>query len=99
MARPLNGAAPVDPVVAEALLSVAPCGPDTMVAVTVTPDWLTGLLAASRSCTTGCWANGTPPCAVADGWVVSVNCDAAPAVRAMLPDVAAVSPVAPKLSV
>src|SRR3989442_7599686 len=60
MARPLNVATPVDPVVAVALLSVAPPGPDAIVAVTVTVAWLTGFPLASRSWITGCCAKGTP---------------------------------------
>jgi hypothetical protein len=75
---PLNVAAPVDPVVAVALLGVAPAG--LTLAVMTTPASLTGLLLASCSCTTGCWANATPLCAVAEGAVVSATCVAAPAV-------------------
>jgi len=37
MARPLNVAAPFNWVVAEALLSVAPLGPEAIVAVTTVP--------------------------------------------------------------
>jgi len=40
--------------------------PDAIVAVMVTPAWLTGLPAPSRSCTTGCWPKATPLCAVAE---------------------------------
>ncbi len=85
--------------VAVALASVAPPGPDAIVAVTVTPAWLTALPAPSRNCTTGCRANATPPCAVADGWVVSVNWLGAPALTVMVPETACVRPVAPKLRV
>src|SRR5438552_12697334 len=99
MARPLNVATPVDPVVAVALASVAPPAPDAIVAVTVTPAWLTALPAPSRNCTTGCRANATPPCAVADGWVVSVNWLAAPAPTVIVPETASVRPVALKLRV
>src|SRR2546425_67174 len=53
--------------------------PVAMAAVTVTPDWLTGLPAPSRSCTTGCCANTSPLWAEVEGWVVIVSCVAAPA--------------------
>src|SRR5438093_4185378 len=59
-------AAPLPVVVAEALASVPP-GPLATTAVTVTPLWLTGLPLASCSCTTGCWANGAPLCALLEG--------------------------------
>src|SRR3989442_1463445 len=75
---PLNVAAPVAPVVAVALVGVAPAG--VTVAVTSTPLWLTGLPLASWSWTTGCCANATPLCAVAEGGVVSVSWVAAPCV-------------------
>src|SRR5439155_7832441 len=65
--RPLKVAEPFDPVVAVALLGAAPAG--LTVAVTTTPLWLTGLSLASLSCSTGCWANATPLCAVLDGGV------------------------------
>src|SRR5207237_101121 len=71
--------------------------PVAIAAVTVTPDWLTGLPAPSRSCTTGCWANVTPLCAVAEGWVVSVSWVAAPAPTVIVPETAGVRPVALKL--
>src|SRR2546425_1261691 len=73
--------------------------PVAIAAVTVTPDWLTGLPASSRSCTTGCCANAIPLWAEAEGCVVSVSCVAAPAPTVIVPDVAPVSPVALKLSV
>src|SRR2546428_9202125 len=69
---------PLPLVVAVALLGVAPAG--LTVAVTTTPLWLTGLPLASWSCSTGCWANATPLCAVLEGWVVSASFVAAPAV-------------------
>ena len=94
---PLNVAAPVVPVVAVALLGVAPVG--VTVAVTTSPLWLTGLPLPSRSCATGCWTNATPLCAVAEGWVVSVSCAATPALRATVPDVTPVRVPLPKLSV
>src|SRR5207249_12340482 len=68
--------------------------PVAIAAVTVTPAWLTAFPAPSRSCTTGCWANVTPLCAVAEGWVVSVNWLAAPAPTVIVPETAGVSPVA-----
>jgi hypothetical protein len=51
---PLNVAAPFAPVVAVALVRVAPAGPVAIVAVTTVPLWLTALLLASCNCTTGC---------------------------------------------
>src|SRR2546429_5256481 len=50
--------------------------PDT----THSRPWLTGFPLASCSWTTGCWANGAPLCAVADGGVVRTSRVAAPAV-------------------
>src|SRR2546428_12303268 len=85
----------VAPVVAAALVGVAPAG--VTVAVTSTPLWLTGLPLASWSWTTGCCANATPLCAVAEGGVVSVSWVAAPALRAIAPELTDVSPVAPKI--
>src|SRR5206468_536453 len=67
-----------DPVVAVALLGVAPAG--LTVAVTTTPLWLTGLPFASSSWSTGCWANATPLCPALDGAVVKATRPAAPAV-------------------
>src|SRR2546425_1236348 len=99
MARPLNVAAPPDPVVAVAPASVAPSGPEAIVAVTVTPAWVTGLPAPSRNCTTGCAANARALCAVADGCVVRVRWVAAPALTVIVPETAAVRPAAPKLKV
>src|SRR5256885_15860533 len=43
--------------------------PVAIAAVTVTPVWLTGLPLASRSCTTGCWANAAPLWADREGGV------------------------------
>jgi len=77
---PLKVAAPPRPVVAVALLVVAPAC--TTVAVTDTAAWLTGLLLASWSCTTGCWANATPLRAVLEGGVVSASFVAGPALTA-----------------
>src|SRR2546428_7421990 len=74
----------VAPVVAAALVGVAPAG--VTVAVTSTPLWLTGLPLASWSWTTGCCANATPLCAVAEGGVVSVSWVAALALRAIAPE-------------
>src|SRR2546427_4041121 len=82
-------------------VSVPPSVPRrvAIAAVTTTPAWLTGLPDPSRSCTTGCWANATPLCAVADGWVVTLSCVAAPAVIVMAVELTAVRPVAEKLNV
>src|SRR5207249_10461542 len=51
---PLKLAAPFEPVVAVALPSVAPLGPEVIEAVTVVPLWLMGLPLASCTCSTGC---------------------------------------------
>jgi len=51
---PLKLAAPFEPVVAVALPSVAPLGPEAIEAVTVVPLWLMGLPLASCTCSTGC---------------------------------------------
>src|SRR5438128_12701497 len=80
MANPLNVAAPLASVVAVALLSVAPAGPEAITAVTGTPAPPTGFPAASRTWITGCGVNAAPLAAVAGGWVVIVSCAAAPAV-------------------
>src|SRR5437773_2526181 len=63
MASPLNVAAPLVSVVAMALLSVAPAGPDQTTAVPAPPDPLTALPAASCSWTIGCRPSGPPLCA------------------------------------
>ncbi len=73
--------------------------PDAIAAVTVTPAWLTAFPAPSRSCTTGCWANAAPLCAVADGWVVTVSSLAAPALSVIGPEVTLTKLGAEKLSV
>ncbi len=72
--------------------------PEPIVAVTVTPASLTALPTPSRSCTTGCRANATPLCAVAEGWVVSVSWVAPPAVSVIGLDPTLESPGALKLS-
>src|SRR5437773_1475593 len=99
IAKPLKVATPVVPVVAVAFDSVAPAGPEAMVAVTWSPLWLTGLPFASCTCTAGCWARATPLCTLLEGWVVSVSFVAAPAVPSavkvtglpLIPDPAAVA--------
>jgi hypothetical protein len=75
---PLKLAAPFEPVVAVALLGVAPAG--VAVAATTTPLWLTGLPLASWSCSTGCCAKAVPVGALLDGGVVITSFVAAPAV-------------------
>ena len=82
---------------AVALLAVAPAG--ATVAVTVTLLWLTGLLFASWSWTTGCWASATPLCALVEGWVVSTSFVAAPAEMAKAVLLLPVRPVAAAVSV
>src|SRR5713101_7101365 len=80
MASPLKTAAPITHVVAVALVSVAPAGPDAIVAVTTTPGWLTGLPLASCSCTAGCGVNAIPLCALAGAPVAMKSLLAAPVV-------------------
>src|SRR2546428_231649 len=75
---PVKPPTPLPSVVAVSVPPSVPA-PVAIAAVTVPPAWLTALPLASRSCTTGCWANGTPFCAVTDGGVVSVAWVAAPA--------------------
>ncbi len=70
-----------------------------MATVTTTPDCATGLFDASRSWMTGCCANGTPFCTVADGCVVIESRLPLPAPRTIADDVAAVSEPLVKVSV
>src|SRR5438046_6452244 len=79
MAKPLNVAAPLATVVAVALLSVAPAGPEAITAVTGTPAPPAGLPAPSRTWSTGCGVNGAPLVAVGDGGVVIVSWVGVPA--------------------
>src|SRR5207249_3926593 len=72
MASPLNVAAPLASVVAVALLSVAPAGPEAITAVTNTSAPPSGFAAPSRTWSTGCAPNGVPLPAVGAGWVVFV---------------------------
>src|SRR3989442_697035 len=99
MANPLNVAAPLASVVAVALLSVAPAGPEAITAVTGTPAPPAGLPAPSRTWSTGCWVTAAPPAAVGEGWVVIVSAPAAPAAIVNPVLVAPVSPVALAVSV
>src|SRR5947208_2485153 len=92
MAKPLNVAAPLATVVAVALLSVAPAGPEAITAVTGTPAPPAGLPAPSRTWSTGCGVNAAPLAAVAGGWVVIVRSDARRAGRVSAHGVAGVSP-------
>src|SRR5438034_1095291 len=73
MASPLNVAAPLASVVAVALLSVAPAGPDAITAVTTRSAPPAGLPAPSRTWSTGCGLSGAPLVAVGDGSVVIVS--------------------------
>src|SRR5688572_28106925 len=77
MERLVNEATPEALVVAEAVPPRVP-PPLAIAAVTVTPLWETGLPEASRSCSTGCWANTVPLTAELDGWVVIVSWVAGP---------------------
>src|SRR5437867_406386 len=90
MASPLNVAAPLASVVAVALLSVAPAGPDAITAVTTRSAPPAGLPAPSRTWSTGCGLNAAPLVAVAEGSVVIVSCVAVPAPSVMVPEVAGV---------
>src|ERR1043166_2415989 len=100
MARSVKLAAPEAPVVAVRVPPrVAPEGAEASAAVTTIPDCATGFPDASRSWSTGCWANTAPLVALAEGWVVMLSCDAAPAPSVTPLDTAAVKPVALKRSV
>src|SRR5207247_1615787 len=90
MASPVNVAAPLPTVVAVALLSVAPAGPEAITAVTVTPAPPTALPAASRTWSTGCCPKAAPLVAVGEGSVVIVSWVAVPAPSVMVPEVAGV---------
>src|SRR6266568_5040768 len=92
MANPLNVAAPLATVVAVALLSVAPAGPEAITAVTGTPAPPAGLPAPSRTWSTGCGLTAAPLVAVGEGWVVIVSWVAVPAPSVMVEDVAGASP-------
>src|ERR1043165_8274074 len=97
MARSVKLAAPDALVVAVRVPpSVAPDGPEASAAVTTVPDSATGFPDASRSWSTGCCASTAPLVALADGWVVIVSCDAAPAPIVMPLETASVKPVAVK---
>src|ERR1041385_3836246 len=86
MARSVKLAAPEAPVVAVSVPpSVAPAGPEARAAVTTMPDCATGFPEASRSWSTGCCAKAAPLAALAEGWVVIVSCDAAPAGSVVVP--------------
>src|SRR3989441_580909 len=92
IARSVKLATPLAVVVAVSVPPNVP-PPVAIAAVTTTPAWLTALPDPSRNCTAGCWVKVTPFWAVADGWVVTVTCVAAPAVIVMGVDVAPVGPV------
>src|SRR5437773_7774024 len=92
MANPLNVAAPLATVVAVALLSVAPAGPEAITAVTGTPAPPAGLPAASRTWSTGCCPKAAPLVAVGEGSAVIVSCVAVPAPGGIVEDVAGESP-------
>src|SRR5256885_10879598 len=85
MASRLTVAAPLPTVVAVALLSVAPAGPEAITAVTGTPAPPAGLPAPSRTWSAGCGVNAAPLAAVAGGSVVIVNWVAVPAPRGIIP--------------
>src|SRR5436309_15015889 len=92
MASPVNVAAPLASVVAVALLSVAPAGPDAITAVTTRSAPPAGLPAPSRTWSTGCGLNGAPLVAVGDGSVVIVSWVAVPAPSVVGPEVAGARP-------
>src|SRR5439155_1753676 len=89
MASPLNVAAPLASVVAVALLSVAPAGPEAITAVTARSAPPAGLPAPSRTWSTGCGLNGVPLPAVGDCPARLATGLAAPAPSVIGPDVAA----------
>ncbi len=73
-----------------------PPAPVAMVAVTFTPAWFTGLLAASRSCTMGAGVRTAPLAEVAGGWVVIVRRVPVPAESVMALEVTPARPLAVK---
>src|SRR5919106_3464445 len=79
MPRSVNVARPSGPVV-WVVVPISCPAPLATAAVTVTPREGTGFPAASCTSTTGCWSNGTPTCALPDGWVASARAEGAPAV-------------------
>ncbi|MBK8006655.1 MAG: hypothetical protein IPK12_22955 [Gemmatimonadetes bacterium] len=97
MARPLKAAWPCALVVTVVVPASVP--PVETLTVTATPACATGLLLASRSCTTGCVASSEPLCAVVEGAVVSASCVAVPAPMVMVPELTPVRPGALKASV
>src|SRR5512145_1206326 len=98
MAKFVNVATPLAVVVAVGdPLSVPP--PVAIAAVTTTPLRLTGFPETSCSWIAGCWVNGTPLCALGEGWVVTASRVAAPAVMSMTVEVAEVRLGALKLNV
>ena len=66
--------------------------PVAMATETGTPAWATAFPAESRSWITGCWANATPLCAVAEGWVVMPSSAAGPAESSTAAEVSGVRP-------
>src|SRR5439155_1117671 len=93
IARLVKVATPVPVVVALRVPPSVPA-PVAIVAVTVTPAWLTSLPPRRPCELTGCCAKATPLCAVLDGWVVIVSCVAAPAVAVALKATGDPAPVA-----
>src|SRR3989442_635543 len=87
----VNAVALHDSVVAVACISVHPAGRDACTADAGTPALPAGLLAASRTCSTGCCRKPAPLVAVGDGWVVIVSWVAVPAPSVIVPEVAVVS--------
>src|SRR2546426_1030025 len=82
--------APLASVVAVALLTVAPAGPEATTAVPGTPAPPAGLPAPSRTWSTGCCPKAAPLVAVAEGSVVIVSCVAVPAPSVIVLEVAGV---------
>ena len=78
MARPEKVATPLTVFTWVVPLRLPP--PDWMATSTATPLVPTGLLNWSSSRTAGCCGKATPLCAVAEGWVSTERCVAAPAV-------------------
>src|SRR5688500_18836766 len=65
----VNAATPAASVLIEVMPPRVP-PPLASAAVSASALWDTGLPEASRSCSTGCWANTVPLAAELDGWVV-----------------------------
>src|SRR6187399_2373588 len=98
MARPLKAARPDALLVAVALASDAPDGPEAITAVIVVPAWDTAAPLASAIWMTGWVPSAAPLAAAVEGAVASSSCFATgggggPAATSMAADVTPVNPL------